>query len=80
MRIFGILSVGIWGAKAGWSKLFNQLIGVISIGGFVLATTTFLWFILKRTTGIRVSTEEEYEGLDIGEHAMDAYPSFERIS
>jgi Amt family ammonium transporter len=46
----------------------------------VLLTTTFLWFMLKKTMGIRVSADEEYEGLDIGEHAMDAYPNFERIS
>jgi Amt family ammonium transporter len=78
--IFGTLAVGIWGSKAGWGQLFNQFIGVISIGAFVLLTTTFLWFMLKKTMGIRVSADEEYEGLDIGEHAMDAYPNFERIS
>ena len=78
--IFGTLAVGIWGAKAGWGQLFNQFIGVVSIGAFVLVTTTLLWFILKKKMGIRVSAEEEYEGLDFGEHAMDAYPSFERIS
>ena len=78
--IFGTLAVGIWGTKAGWDQLLNQFIGVVSIGGFVLLATTILWLILKKTMGIRVSADEEYGGLDIGEHAMDAYPNFERIS
>jgi ammonium transporter, Amt family len=78
--IFGTLAVGIWGTKAGWDQLLNQFIGVVSIGAFVLLATTILWLILKKTMGIRVSADEEYGGLDIGEHAMDAYPNFERIS
>jgi len=35
-----------------------------------------VWFALKLTMGIRVSQEEEYEGLDIGECGMEAYPEF----
>jgi len=78
--IFGTLAVGIWGSKAGLDQLFHQFIGIVTIGAFVLLTTSIFWFILKKTMGIRVSAEEEYGGLDIGEHAMDAYPNFERIS
>ena len=35
-----------------------------------------VWFILKKTIGIRVSEEEEYEGVDIGECGLEAYPEF----
>ena len=34
------------------------------------------WALLKFTVGIRVSAAEEIEGLDIGEHGMEAYPGF----
>ncbi len=78
--IFGTLAVGIWGDKAGLGQFWNQLIGVVSIGLFVVATTSLIWFGLKKTMGIRVSEEEEYEGLDLGEHAMEAYPDFEKVS
>jgi Amt family ammonium transporter len=35
-----------------------------------------VWYVLKLTMGIRVSEEEEYEGLDIGECGIEAYPEF----
>ena len=78
--IFGTLAVGIWGEKAGLGQLWNQLIGVFSIALFVLPTTVVIWYSLKNTIGIRVSEEEEYAGLDVGEHAMEAYPDFEKVS
>ncbi len=78
--IFGTLAVGIWGEKAGLDQLWYQFIGVISVGAFIVPFTSILWFILKKTIGIRVSAEEEYNGLDIGEHSMEAYPEFEKVS
>lgn len=78
--IFGTLAVGIWGEKAGLDQLWHQFIGVISVAAFIVPFTAILWFILKKTIGIRVSAEEEYNGLDIGEHSMEAYPEFEKVS
>lgn len=78
--IFGTLAVGIWGEKAGLDQLWNQAIGVFSIAIFVAPFTATLWFVLKKTMGIRVSEEEEWGGLDVGEHAMEAYPDFEKVS
>ncbi len=78
--IFGTLAVGIWGDKAGLSQLWYQFIGVVSVAAFIVPFTGILWFILKSTMGLRVSNEEEYEGLDIGEHSMEAYPEFEKVS
>ncbi|PCH52487.1 MAG: ammonium transporter [Flavobacteriaceae bacterium] len=74
--IWGTLAVGIFGELAGWSQLGYQAIGVVSIGSFCLITSYAIIKTLKVTVGIRVSVEEEHEGLDIHEHGMDAYPDF----
>ncbi|MCB0731057.1 MAG: ammonium transporter [Ignavibacteriae bacterium] len=77
--IFGTLAVGIWGSKAGLDQLWSQIIGVASVGLFVVVFTGILWFLLKSTMGLRVSEEEELGGLDLGEHSMEAYPDFEKV-
>ncbi|WGV24140.1 ammonium transporter [Halotia branconii] len=53
-----------------------QLLGVASVGGMTVLLSTIFWLVLKATLGIRVSREEELEGLDIGEHGMEAYSGF----
>jgi len=60
----------------GWSLLGAQALGVLCVGGFVFTSSLVVWFILKKTVGIRVSLKEEIEGLDIGEHGNQAYPEF----
>lgn len=60
----------------GVGQLMAQLIGVLSAGVYVFAVSMVFWLILKFTLGIRVSKEEELEGLDIGEHGNEAYPNF----
>ena len=54
----------------------GQLIGAATIFGWVFATSFAVWFVLKMIMGIRVSEEEEYEGVDIGECGLEAYPEF----
>lgn len=71
--IWGTLAVGIFGAKAGWTQFGYQLIGILSIG---LVTFSFVYLvtsIVKNTIGIRVTEEEEVEGLDLVEHDTPAY-------
>jgi Amt family ammonium transporter len=58
------------------SSFSGQLAGAATIFGWVFAVSLVIWFALKLTMGIRVSEEEEYEGLDIGECGMEAYPEF----
>ena len=75
------LFAGIWGTMAvpltnSGTSFVTQLIGVVSVGAFVLVFSAIIWFILKFTMGIRVSEEEEMEGLDIGECGLEAYPDF----
>ena len=72
--IWGTLAVGIFGANAGISQFLTQLIGVIAVGIFCFAASLLIFYVLKATIGLRVSEEEEIEGLDLGEHKMRAYP------
>ncbi|HIK23319.1 MULTISPECIES: ammonium transporter [unclassified Thermosynechococcus] len=59
-----------------FTQLGHQLVGVLAVGGFTVAFSTAVWLLLNLTIGIRVSPEEEIEGLDIGEHGMEAYAGF----
>ncbi len=74
--IWGTLAVGLFGDKAGVSQFMTQLSGVAIIGGFCIVTSLIILGTLKATLGLRVSKEEELEGLDIHEHGMDAYADF----
>lgn len=74
--IWGTLAVGIFGAKAGMDQFLYQLEGVAAAGIFCVASAFLILFILKKTVGIRVSRDEEMEGLDLHEHGMDAYADF----
>jgi Amt family ammonium transporter len=74
--IWGTLAVGIFGSMAGFDQFLTQLYGVLIIGGFCIVTSLIILGGLKATLGLRVSKEEELEGLDLHEHGMDAYPDF----
>ena len=74
-------TVGIWGLLAVCftnpdASLGAQLIGIVSIFAWVFVTSFVFWFAIKKTFGIRVSEEEEYEGVDISECGLEAYPEF----
>jgi Amt family ammonium transporter len=78
--IWGTLAVGIFGAKAGMGQLMSQFLGVAACGVGAFGSALLFFGVLKATMGIRVSPEEEMEGLDIGEHGMQAYPDFQGAS
>ena len=76
--------VGIWGIMAvlfnnGDATLMGQIVGIVGIFGWTFGAAIIVWFILKATMGIRVSEEEEYEGVDIAECGMEAYPDFVKV-
>jgi len=73
--LFGLLIVPITNAGASFS---GQLIGAATIFVWVFSTSFVVWFVLKKAIGIRVSAEEEYEGVDISDCGMEAYPEFTR--
>jgi len=73
--------VGIWGILAVVlsdpdATLGGQIVGMLVIFVWVFVTSLIVWGILKVTMGIRVSEEEEYEGVDLAECGMEAYPEF----
>ncbi|MGB5237752.1 MAG: ammonium transporter [Flavobacteriaceae bacterium] len=74
--IWGTLAVGIFGDLAGGTQFLYQLTGVVAAGAFCCITAFVIIYALKKTIGIRVSKEEELEGLDLHEHGMDAYADF----
>ncbi|MGO2076113.1 MAG: ammonium transporter, partial [Pseudoalteromonas sp.] len=71
--ILGIILVPVSNAEA---TLVNQLIGLVCILGFVFITSLIVWGILKKTMGIRVTEEEELNGMDQHDCGIDAYPEF----
>lgn len=62
------------------AQLMVQLKGVLMVGAFTFIVSLIVWYILKAVSGIRVTAEEETEGLDIGEHGNEAYPNFEHAA
>ena len=64
----------------GFTLLGHQLIGIAAVGAFTFVVSFIVWIIIKKTMGLRVSEAEEIEGLDVGEHGMEAYPDFEKVS
>ena len=77
--IWGTAAVGIWGTAAG-AKLGVQLLGTFSISLFAFVFSFIVFYLIKLLLKVRVSPEEEYEGLDIGEHGQEAYPNFQLSS
>ncbi len=74
--IWGTLAVALFGNLAGGAQLVSQLKGIVSIGAFTFIFALVVFVAIKATIGLRVSAEEETEGLDIGEHGNEAYPNF----
>lgn len=60
----------------GMEQLLPQMIGIVAIGAFVFTVAIIGWLVIKALVGLRVSAEEESEGLDFGEHGNVAYPDF----
>jgi Amt family ammonium transporter len=88
--VFGTICVGLFAQDefipnttgngllfgGGMTLLMAQLLGVVAAGVYTLSISLLFWGIIKATMGLRVSPEEEFEGLDVGEHGNSAYPDF----
>jgi Amt family ammonium transporter len=65
----------------GMDQLGPQLLGVVTVGAIVVGLSTVFWLATKLiSNGIRVTKDEELEGLDISEHGNSAYPDFQGSS
>jgi Amt family ammonium transporter len=71
--LWGLLAVPLTNSDASFS---GQLIGAATIFVWVFVASLIVWAILKAVMGLRVSEEEEYEGVDYVECGMEAYPEF----
>jgi Amt family ammonium transporter len=71
--MWGLIAVPITNTDASFGA---QLIGLGTILGWVFVTSFIAWLIIKLIMGIRVSEEEEWEGVDVGECGLEAYPEF----
>ena len=71
--LFGLLLVPLSNDAASFG---GQLVGAATIFTWVFTASLVTWLAIKRVLGIRVSAEEEYTGLDIGECGLEAYPEF----
>lgn len=83
---FGTLAVGLWGwdysdatslglfTGGGVAQLIPQVIGVVAGFAWAFPVSLCIFLAIKYTIGLRVSVEEELEGLDTTEHGMHAYP------
>lgn len=87
--IWGTLALGLFydeqiatdvaGLATGLSpaaQTLEQLKGIVSVGVWAFGVSLVLFYLIKVVMGLRVSAEEEWEGLDIGEHGISAYPDF----
>ena len=93
--VFGTLCVGLFAdptvcpaaavAKpglflgGGMAQLMPQMIGIAAVGAFVSTVSMIAWAVIKMVYGLRVTPQEETEGLDVGEHGNVAYPDFRQV-
>ena len=74
--LLGLLLVPVTNDGASFS---GQIIGALTIFGWVFVTSAIAFFVIKMVMGLRVSEEEEYEGVDVSECGLEAYPEFAAI-
>ena len=72
--VWGTLAVGIFSPE---HAFFTQLVGVLAVAAASLTFATLIFFIVKKTIGLRVAEMDEIRGLDIAEHGMEAYGGFQ---
>jgi len=86
--VFGTIAVGLFSNEevegvvakglfygGGTDQLVSQIIGVVAVAAFVLVASVILFAVIKATVGLRVSEQEEREGLDVHEHGSPGYGS-----
>ena len=74
--VVGLLGLLLVPVTNGGASFSGQIIGALTIFGWVFVTSAIAFFVIKTVMGLRVSEEEEYEGVDVSECGMEAYPEF----
>ena len=70
---FGLMVVPVTNTDANFAA---QALGLVAIFTWTFVVSIVVWGIIKMIVGLRVSEEEEYEGVDISECGLEAYPEF----
>ena len=90
--IWGTLAIGIFGRESlgvardglvyggGFTQLGVQLAGALAVAAFVFVAMGIIFKLIDLTIGLRVPPDEEYRGLDIGEHGLESYSGFQIIN
>ena len=84
---WGTLAVGLFAQESfggvngllfggGMNQFLSQLLGVVTVFIWAFGLSAVMFLVLKHTIGIRVTPDEEIEGLDLSEHGAEAYPDF----
>lgn len=77
---WGTLAAGIFDVNGFSLEVIGvQALGIAAAFIWVFPTAFIMFKLIQKTIGLRVSPEEELDGLDIGEHGMEAYPEFEKV-
>ena len=71
--IWGTIAVAIWNPEV---TMMAQIKGIVAVGAFTFAASFIVWYVIKMVMGLRVSEEEEYDGVDLHETGLEAYPEF----
>ena len=74
--IWGLLAVLIANDDARW---WVQLVGIASIFAWVFSVSLAVWLLIRVSVGLRVDEEHEYEGVDLHECGLEAYPEFTTV-
>ena len=82
--VWGTIVIGLWGIDSkgpigilnggGYEQLISQIIGALAYSIWAAIFAFIFFWILNKAVGLRVTREEEVEGLDIAEHGIRAYP------
>ena len=87
--IWGTVAVGLFGSKAlglgrdglfyggGFAQVGIQLLGALAVSLFVFFSMSLVFWLIKKTYGLRVSERRELRGLDLTEHGMESYAGFQ---
>ena len=90
--VWGTLAVGLFALPengmagtglfygGGFAQLGVQALGAVSVFAWVFIASLLLFFIIKKTAGLRVDAKHELEGLDTSEHGMESYSGFQIFS
>ena len=80
--VWGTLAVGLFAPQVNFADRMKQIgvqsLGVVAIAGVAVVVALVLFSLLKRTIGLRISEADEYDGIDLAEHDLNAYPDFQQ--